>query len=58
MQIIENEIVPYLLEKYQYYDALFFIEILEGFYLKNKTKSSEIAVLIGSIHIKMLREKV
>ena len=58
MQIIENELVPYLLEKYQYYDALFFVEMLEGFYSKNRTKSSEIAALIGSIHIKMLREKV
>ncbi|MCL2573885.1 MAG: tetratricopeptide repeat protein [Defluviitaleaceae bacterium] len=57
-QYIEDVTIPYLLEKYKYFEVLIFYEELKRFFAKNKTKTYEIMSSIGEVQRRMMRENI
>jgi len=55
---IEDEIIPYLSDRYYYFKVMIYYEILLKFYAKNKTKASSLKASMYNIQTKMMREDV
>jgi len=53
---IENKVIPYIRDRHYYFKVMIYYEILLKFYVRNKTRTSDLKASMYDIQNRMMRE--